>query len=198
MKWMLLTLGPAVVVMTAFAGDILEIWLGPDFARESSLALQILAVGIFINCMVHVQYATVQALGRPDITAKFHLLQLPLHGLLVWWLVGMWGITGAAIAQTIRLSVEALLLLVVACRMTSLPFSSLINDKILQSSLFMFLFVALSIGINNLPVAMWLRLLGLTIVFLAVGTTIWRYSLDLQDRTFLARYLWPTRVRRVS
>lgn len=198
MKWMLLTLGPAVVVITAFAGDILQIWLGPDFARESSLALQILAVGIFINCMVHVQYATVQALGRPDLTAKFHLLQLPLHGLLVWWFVNVWGITGAAVAQTIRLSVEALLLLVVACRMTSLPFSSLINNKILQSSLFIFLFVAFAIGINNLPIVMWLRLLGLTIVFFALGTTVWCYSLDLQDRTHLARCLWPTRVRRIS
>jgi O-antigen/teichoic acid export membrane protein len=198
MKWMLLTLGPAVVVITAFAGDILEIWLGLDFARESSLALQILAVGILINCMVHVQYAMVQALGRPDLTAKFHLLQLPLHGFLVWWLVGLWGITGAALAQSIRLGVEALLLLVAACRMTSLPFSSLISDKILQSSLFLFLFAALSIAINNLAVVIWLRLLGLGIVFLAVGTIVWRYSLDRQDRSHLAKFLWPARVSRIS
>jgi O-antigen/teichoic acid export membrane protein len=187
MKWMLLTLGPAVVVVTAFAGDILEIWLGLDFARESSLVLQILAVGILINCMVHVQYAMIQALGRPDLTAKFHLLQLPLHGLLLWWLVGLWGITGAALAQSIRLSVEALLLLVAACRMATLPFSSLIYDKILQSSLFLFLFIGLSIGITNLSLVMWQRLLGLAIVFLAVGTTVWRYSLDRQDREFLAK-----------
>lgn len=187
MKWMLLSLGPAVVVVTAFAGDILEIWLGSDFARESSLALQILAVGILINCMVHVQYAMVQALGRPDLTAKFHLLQLPLHGLLLWWLVGLWGINGAALAQSIRLSVEALLLLVAACRMASLPFSSLIYDKILQSSLFLFLCIGLSIGITHLPLLMWQRLLGLGTVFLAVGTILWGYSLDRQDRNYLAK-----------
>jgi Na+-driven multidrug efflux pump len=137
--------------------------------------------------MVHVQYAMIQALGRPDLTAKFHLLQLPLHGLLLWWLVGLWGITGAALAQSIRLSVEALLLLVAACRMATLPFSSLIYDKILQSSLFLFLFIGLSIGITNLSLVMWQRLLGLAIVFLAVGTTVWRYSLDRQDREFLAK-----------
>jgi O-antigen/teichoic acid export membrane protein len=195
MKWMLLILGTAVVIITAFASEILQIWLGSDFARESTLVLQILAIGILINSMVHVQYAMVQALGRPDLTAKFHLVQLPLHGFLVWWLVSSWGITGAALAQSIRLSVEALLLFVAACRLVSLPFSSLIDDKVVQSSLFLFLFVGMAMGISNLPLVTWLRLLGLGIVFWAVGTTVWRYSLDRQDRDHLARLFWPASVR---
>jgi O-antigen/teichoic acid export membrane protein len=195
MKWMLLTLGPAVVIIAAFARDILEIWLGSDFARESTLALQILAVGILINSMVQVQHAVVQALGRPDLTAKFHLLQLPLHGFLVWWLVSSWGITGAALAQSIRLSVEALLLFVAACRMASLPFQSLIYDKVLQSSLLLFLFVCMTIGISNLPLVTWLRFLGLGIIFWAVGTTVWHYSLDRHDRDHLAKFFWQASAR---
>jgi O-antigen/teichoic acid export membrane protein len=195
MKWMLLTLGPAVVIITAFAGEILQIWLGSDFGRESAVVFQILAVGILMNSMVHVQYAVVQALGRPDLTAKFHLLQLPLHGLLVWWLVSLWGITGAALAQSIRLSVEALLLLVGACRLASLPFNSLIYDKVLQSFLLLFLFVCMAIAISNLPLVMWVRLLGFGIVFWAVGTAVWRYSLDRQDRDHLAKLFWPASVR---
>jgi O-antigen/teichoic acid export membrane protein len=79
--------GSAVVIISAFAGEILQIWLGSDFERESAVVLQILAVGILMNSMVHVQYAVIQALGRPNLTAKFHLLQLPLHSLVVWWLV---------------------------------------------------------------------------------------------------------------
>jgi O-antigen/teichoic acid export membrane protein len=195
MKWMLLTLGPAVVIITAFAGDILQLWLGSDFAQESTLALQILAAGILINSMVQVQYAMVQALGRPDLTAKFHLLQLPLHGFLVWWLVSSWGITGGALAQSIRLSVEALLLFVAACRMASLPFRSLIYDKVLQSSLLLFLFMCMAIGISNLPLVTWLRFLGLGIIFWAVGTTVWRYSLDRQDRNHLVEFFWPASAR---
>jgi O-antigen/teichoic acid export membrane protein len=84
MKWMLLTLGPAVIVTTALAKEILQGWIGSDFAQESALVLQILALGILINSMVHVQYAMIQALGRPNLTAKFHLLQLPLHSVVVW------------------------------------------------------------------------------------------------------------------
>jgi O-antigen/teichoic acid export membrane protein len=191
MKWVLLTLGPAVVIMTAFARDILQLWLGLEFALESTPALQILAVGIFINSMVQVQYALVQALGRPDLTAKFHLAQLPLHALLVWWLVGLWGTTGAALAQSIRLAVEALLLLIAACRLAALPFHSLVSDRVLQSSLFLFLCVGTAIGISNLPLVMWLRLAGLGIVFCAVGATVWRYSLDRQDRDQLVKLFWP-------
>ena len=195
MKWMLLTLGPAVVIITAFAGDILQIWLGSDFAKESALALQILAVGILINSMVHVQNAAVQGFGRPDLTAKFQLLQLPLHGFLVWWLIGLWGIPGAALAQSIRLSLEALLLLVATCRITSLSFESLIDDKVLQSSLVLLVFVCVAIGITNLSLVTWLRFLGLGIVFCAVATTVWCYSLDRQDRDLLVKFLWPASIR---
>ena len=195
MKWVLLTLGPGVVLIAAFARDILQLWLGSDFAQESTAALQILALGILINSMVQVQYALVQALGRPDLTAKFHLAQLPLHALLVWWLVSLWGTTGAALAQSIRLAVEALLLLVAACRLAALPFYSLVSDKVLQSSLFLFLFVGTTIGISHLPLVMWLRLIGLGIVLCAVGATVWRYSLDRQDRDQLVKLFWPASVR---
>ena len=195
MKWMLLILGPAVVVITAFAGDILRIWLGSNFARESTFALQILALGILINSMVHVQYAMVQGLGRPDITAKIHLLQLPLHVFLVWWLVDLWGISGAALAQSIRLSVEALLLLVTACRLASLSLYSLVADKVVQSSLLLFLFVGMAMGISYLPLETWVRLLGSGLVFLAVAATVWRYSFDRQDREHVTKLFWPASVR---
>jgi O-antigen/teichoic acid export membrane protein len=194
MKWMLLTVGPAVIIITAFGRDILQLWLGVDFARESTLALQILAVGVFVNSMVQVQYALVQALGRPDLTAKFHLAQLPLHAILLWWLVSLWGTTGAALAQSIRLTVEALLLLVAACRLAALPLSSLVSSKVLQSSLFLFLFVGVAIGISNLPLAMWIRLMGFGILFWAVGATVWHYSLDHQDRAQLVKLVWPANV----
>jgi O-antigen/teichoic acid export membrane protein len=189
MKWMLLTLGPAVIVITALATEILQGWIGSDFAQESALVLQILALGILINSMVHVQYAVVQALGRPDLTAKFHLLQLPLYIFLVWWLVSLWGITGAALAQAIRLSMEAVLLHFAACRMTGLRFCSLIYNKIVPSSLLLLMFVGLAMVISRLPLTNWLRLLASGMFFCAMGATLWRYSLDRQEQDDLAKFL---------
>jgi O-antigen/teichoic acid export membrane protein len=194
-KWVLLTLGPAVVVIAAFANDILRLWLGSDFARESTLAFQILAVAIVVNSIAQVPYVLVQAVGRPDLTAKFHLIQLPLHGFLVWWLVNQWGITGAAIAQAIRIALEALLFFVAACRLASLPFYSFVSDRIVQSLLFVFLFVGLAIAISNLALVMWLRLLALGIVLSAVAGTVWRYSLGRQERDQLAKLFWPASMK---
>ena len=90
---------------------------------------------------------------------------------------------------------EALLLFVAACRLASLPFSSVVSDKVLQSVLFLFLFLGIAIGISNLPLLTWLRLLALGIVFWAMGVTVWRYSLDRQDRDQLAKLFWPASVR---
>lgn len=187
MKWVLLTLGPIVVIIAAFANDILRIWLGPDFARESTLAFQILVVAILINSMVQVPYTLVQALGRPDLTAKFHLIQLPVHGLLLWLLVSRWGVLGAAIAQAIRIVLEALLLLVAGCRLASLPFRSFVSDRTVQTLLLLFLFAGLAIGVSNFPLIMWLRLPALGIILSAVAGTVWRYSLNRQDRHELAK-----------
>ena len=187
MKWLLLTVGPAVVVIAAFAEDVLQVWLGADFARESGPVLQILAIGILLNSMVQVQYAVVQALGRPDVTAKFHLIQLPIHGLVLWWFVGLWGTTGAAIAQSMRLGIEGVLLLIASYRMVSLPLYSLFSGKIAQSWLLLFVFVIMSIGISSLALTFWLRLSILGVIFSAVGLTVWRYSFDHQDRIQLAK-----------
>jgi O-antigen/teichoic acid export membrane protein len=194
MKWMLLTLGPAVVILTAFAGDILRIWLGSDFARESTPVLQILAVGILLSSTVQLQYALIQALGRPDLTAKFHAIQLPIHALLLWWLVGAWGITGAAVAQAIRLGLEAVLLFFASSRFVSLPFYSLLSTKIIQSWLLLLLLVGFVIWISSLPVTMWLRLVILSVIFWTGGITVWRYSFDRQDRDHLAKLFSPTSV----
>jgi hypothetical protein len=66
---------------------------------------------------------------------------------------------------------------------------------VLQSSLLLFLFMCMTIGISNLPLVTWLRFLGLGIIFWAVGTTVWRYSLDRQDRDHLVEFFWPASAR---
>jgi O-antigen/teichoic acid export membrane protein len=188
-KWVLLTLGPIVVLVVAFAHDILRLWLGPAFAEESTLVLQILAVGVLINSLAHAPYSLVQVLGRPDLTAKFHLAELPLHVFLAWWLISLWGTTGAALAWSIRVAVDALLLFVATHHLASLPLQSLVSDRVIQSSLFLVLFAGITIGISSLPLVIWLRLLGLMIALSAAGVMIWRHLLDGKEREQIARLL---------
>ena len=188
-KWVLLTLGPVVILVVAFAHDILRLWLGPAFAAESTLVLQILAVGVLVNSLAHAPYSLVQVLGRPDLTAKFHLAELPLHVFLSWWLISLWGTTGAALAWSVRVAVDALLLFLASYHLTSLPIGSLVSDRVIQSFLFLLLFAAITLGISSLPFAIWPRLLGLMIVLSAAGVTIWQHLLDGKEREQIARLL---------
>lgn len=186
-KLILLTLGPIVVILAAFSREILQVWLGMDFALQSTLAFQILAVGILLNCVVPIQYALLHAVGRPDLAAKIHLVQLPVYSVLLWWLVGLWGITGAALAQSMRLGGEALLVLFAARRLASVRFQAIIEAKLLQSLLLLVLCLGVAIGISHYLLETWIRMAAMGVVFAAVGIWIWQYSLDQRDRDQLAR-----------
>jgi O-antigen/teichoic acid export membrane protein len=117
----LLVLGPAVVLALIFAEPVLARWLGPDFAREGALAFRILAVGMLINSLAWVPQALVQGVGRADLTAWFHLIELPVQLILAWILVSAWGVPGAALAWTLRVALDAALLFWAAQRLTRVP-----------------------------------------------------------------------------
>lgn len=109
-KYLALALAPIVATIIVFAPDLLHLWVGETFAKNSTLVLQILAVGVLINSLALVPFTLVQGVGRPDITAKFHLLEFPFYLFLLWYGVQYWGIVGAAMAWTVRVSVDGGLL----------------------------------------------------------------------------------------
>jgi len=57
-----------------------------------------------------VPYNMLQAVGRPDLTGRFHLLQLPFYVVICLLLIPRWGIAGAALASTCRFVLDAGLL----------------------------------------------------------------------------------------
>jgi len=97
-KILLLLIGPIVAVLVLFAGDILKLWLGAKFAENSTIVLQIMAAGMVINSLAQIPFALIQGFGRPDLTAKFHVLELLLYVPLMWLFVLNLGIVGGAIA----------------------------------------------------------------------------------------------------
>lgn len=111
---------PVLIALALFANELLTVWLGTDFAAQAAPALRVLAIGMVFNAAAFVAVAAVQATGRPDLTARIHLAELPLHLVLVWLLVSTFGILGAAIAWTVRTGVDALLQLRAAAYVGSL------------------------------------------------------------------------------
>jgi O-antigen/teichoic acid export membrane protein len=109
-KYVTLALFPLTFLMVLFAQNGLSIWLGPNFARHSTIVLQILSIGAFTNSIASLPFAMVQGEGRADITGKLHLLELPFYVAIVWILTKHIGIEGTAIAWTIRTTGDCALL----------------------------------------------------------------------------------------
>jgi O-antigen/teichoic acid export membrane protein len=105
-KRLAMILAPLAATIIVFATDLLSLWVGPSFAHHSAPVLQILAVGLLANSLAFVPFGMIQGLGRPDVTAKFHLLELPIFFLLLWYGVLHWGIVGAATAWTARVGLD--------------------------------------------------------------------------------------------
>lgn len=99
------------VLILLFAGPwLLKLWLGPEFAEQGRTVVRILALGVYVNALAHVPSGFLTALGRPDTIAKFHVGELVIHLPLAWLLITHFGIVGAAVAWTIRVTIDACLL----------------------------------------------------------------------------------------
>lgn len=97
-----------------FAPELLRLWLNPDFAENSTLATRWLTVGLIINSIARVPYTMLQSIGRPDLTAKIHLIELVPYIFLLWFLTLEFGIAGTASAWTIRVIADTVILTAIA------------------------------------------------------------------------------------
>jgi O-antigen/teichoic acid export membrane protein len=69
-----------------------------------------LVLGVLINAIARILMITLQGAGRPDLTAKTHLLEIVPYAAAIWFLTTKFGITGAAAAWCLRMLMDALAL----------------------------------------------------------------------------------------
>lgn len=105
---------PPLIAVATLAYPILAWWLDPSFATHAAPVLRWLLVGVSVNSLAHVPYALLQANGRADVTAKLHVLELPLFAAMLVVMVREIGILGAAAAWTIRVALDCALLFAAA------------------------------------------------------------------------------------
>ena len=123
--WVLL--GGPVIVVILFSRPLLDVWLGPAYAARSATALSILAAGVLIIGLAHVPSVFLYGQGRPDLPAIFQVLELPVYVALAWWGVRAYGVTGAALAWTLRVTLDAVLLFAAARKVGPFPLRSLLG-----------------------------------------------------------------------
>ncbi len=107
---LLAVMTPITIIGIALLPLFLTHWISPAFSRHGALVGMILLAGIWINGLSYIPYGLLQGQGRPDITAKLHLLELPFFLLGLWGGIHWLGLAGAAIAWSLRVAADALLL----------------------------------------------------------------------------------------
>lgn len=193
LKYMLLLVGPAALLLIFFARPLLTLWVGAAFAREGTLVLQILAVGVLANALTYVPYSLIQGIGRPDLTAKLQVAQLPVHLAISWFLVTRLGLRGAALAWTIRMLAEFSIFIIAGCWATRTP-ARLLATKELRRSLETLAALALGLAIlwasthALIPDAAFTLLLGGGFLLAA-----WNFVLDTEERWQIRLWLGATR-----
>ncbi len=131
-----------VVFMALWCVDpFFGLWLGPDIASRSVPVAQVLLLGLWFNSLAYVPHARLQGEGNARAVAVIHLAELVPYALLLWALLWVWGIFGAAVAWTTRVAVDALLLLLLSGAAISdylrlvVPLSMILGSTIIVCSL---------------------------------------------------------------
>jgi O-antigen/teichoic acid export membrane protein len=107
-KFTFLVLFPIVYFLILFAPELMNLWVGPEFAMYSAPIARILGFGVLIMSLAYIPVVMLQAAGRSDFTAKLQLFELPLYVAALWVLTDSMGLLGAAIAFLGRATLDSI------------------------------------------------------------------------------------------
>jgi O-antigen/teichoic acid export membrane protein len=182
-RWVFLALFPAVLLATVFASDGLRLWLSGEFSLNGAAVLQWLAAGVLINSVALIPVTFVQGAGRPDLTAKLHLVELPIYLLVLWLFMQQWGIVGAAAAWTLRVGFDAVALFVMSALLESELSRTLKRDALI---------LALALAVLALgcwPSGLVTKIVFTAIVLIGFSVLAWRWLLSADERRRVATVL---------
>ncbi|HEV2962954.1 MAG TPA: flippase [Candidatus Angelobacter sp.] len=184
LKSILLVSGPVLLVLAAFSRQLLNAWLGPDFAAKSATTLQVLALAVLINCIAFVPFGLLQGLGRPDLTAKFHLLETPFYALALWFFLPRFGLVGAAWAWVLRISLDTTLLFLAVLKLKFISPSAMI-EKPLKRALLALVLPAVLLPLSWVNTSFAAQLALSSLILVVFVTAVWGYVLDHNERNLL-------------
>lgn len=163
-RYMLLLLMPAVLAFVVVGEEFLELWLGPEFARQSAAPLRVLAVAMLLYGPAWNSFNLLQAWGRPDLTAKFHVAELAIHVPTTFFCVYQWSVTGAAVAWLLRVVVDLIFQWAGVAKVTGVDWR-LLARTLVNHSVAAVLFAGLFLGVLKSAVEGMLPTYALLICF---------------------------------
>lgn len=124
-----------VLAAIFFMHPLFRLWLGDSLGSASAEVGVLILVGFWLNALGWVPFTWLQGGGRPDIVTKLHLVQIPPSLVLLYLLLGHYGISGVAMYIIARNAADLILLTWAARLMRTLPQISLMGAVLLASAI---------------------------------------------------------------
>jgi O-antigen/teichoic acid export membrane protein len=99
-------LTPMIVFGIFLMHPFLTLWVGHDFALKAAPIGTVILVGVWFNCLAHVPYCHVQAIGRPNVGAYNHAAEVIPYIACIWLALHSLGLIGAAYVWSARAAVD--------------------------------------------------------------------------------------------
>jgi O-antigen/teichoic acid export membrane protein len=182
---------PAAFLVCAVARPFITYWAGPEYGRESTLPAYILAAGIIFHVMAYIPICYLLALRKAHLIAICYVAELVPYIFFAVILMRKFGAVGAALAWTIRVIIDAILLSVIAKRVSDIPFSPLARNKVDWVIAVAVLVVGfLLLFLNNLSLPKTLLVIGASLVLYC--WLLWRRVLMLEEQAWLSNVFRST------
>ncbi|MDT8698615.1 flippase [Acinetobacter baumannii] len=105
---------PIVIFGIFFSKFIMVTWMGLNYGNQAANVLCILLIGFYFNSLAQIPFSVLQAKGKSKITALIHAIEIfPYLGLLFYMTYHL-GLIGTAIAWSVRMGVDLILLFVLS------------------------------------------------------------------------------------
>jgi len=183
LKYILLVVGPVVVVFITFSEDLLHIWLGTQWSSKTTIVFQILSVGLLFNSLSIISGNLFDGLGRPDLRAKIFISYILPYLLLLWLLTEQFGISGAALAFTLRAIFNSIVFFYFGWRITNLS-RDVIRDNRLYHGIMSYSGLVLITYVLLLLIekTFFFQSIAIVICLLFFFIVIWKFVLDSEDK----------------
>jgi O-antigen/teichoic acid export membrane protein len=186
-------IAPFFLIAIVLAKPLMDLWLG-ELSVFMFVLLQIFAVGKFAESLNFVLLAQIQALGRPDLTAKRHLFELPFYACGIYIAAKEFGLIGVAVIWTAWALLDLLILFYIRYLLTKARLPENIRNGKLPLVYVSFFSIAYLLA-SFFQYSNYILLLAsifLVILFYFVG---WRFLLNKGNRNLLVMKARPFLVR---
>ncbi|MEI6437332.1 MAG: oligosaccharide flippase family protein [Candidatus Omnitrophota bacterium] len=87
---------PVFLALAVFAGPILNLWMGPEFAQKGWRVLMVLSLGSILGSITTVPNLIAMGLGQSKIISLFSVFTVLAYAVFMPFFTKWWGIEGAA------------------------------------------------------------------------------------------------------